>query len=239
MTSHELHKLALLRHGESEFNRSNRFTGWTDCDLTERGVGEAVEAAKLLRAARYDVGKIYTSVLTRCLRTVQILQRELGIEDVPVVATWRLNERHYGALQGLNKSEMAAKFGEQQVFAWRRSYDVRPPALDADDIRNSHGDPNYRDVPETDLPTTESLQDTVRRVVPYWLHEIAPEVKRKRRVLIVAHGNSIRALVKYLDQISDTDIVGLNIPTGIPQIYELDGGLRPVRHFYLGDPRPV
>lgn len=239
MTSHELHKLALLRHGESEFNRSNRFTGWTDCDLTERGVEEAVEAAKLLRTASYEVDMIYTSVLTRCRRTVQILQRELGIEDVPVIATWRLNERHYGALQGLNKSEMAARFGEEQVLVWRRSYDVRPPALDAEDIRNPRRDPKYRHVPETDLPTTESLKDTVHRVVPYWLQDIAPDVKRNRRVLIVAHGNTIRALVKYLDQISDTDIVGLYIPTGIPLIYELDAALRPIRHFYLGDPRRV
>lgn len=234
-----MHKLALLRHGESEFNRSKRFTGWIDCDLTERGVAEAVEAANLLRTAGYEIDKIYTSVLTRCRKTVEILQRELGIEDVPVVATWRLNERHYGALQGLNKSEMAARFGEQQVLAWRRSYDVRPPAMDAGNILNLRRDPKYRNVPETDLPATESLKDTVQRVVPYWLQKIAPDVKGNKRVLIVAHGNSIRALVKYLDQISDSNIVGLYIPTGIPSIYELDADLRPIRHFYLGDPRRV
>lgn len=230
-----MHQLAVLRHGESEFNKSNRFTGWTDCDLTERGVAEAVEAANLLRTAGFEIDTIYASVLIRCRRTVQILQRELGIEDVPVIATSRLNERHYGALQGLNKSEMAAQFGEQQVLAWRRSYDVRPPELGADDLRNPRRDPKYSDAPEADLPTTESLKDTVHRVVSYWRQVIAPDVKRNKRVLIVAHGNSIRALVKYLDRISDTDIVQLYVPTGIPQIYELDDDLWPIRHFYLGD----
>jgi 2,3-bisphosphoglycerate-dependent phosphoglycerate mutase len=229
-------KLVLLRHGESEWNRSNRFTGWTDVDLTERGVAEAKEAARLLGEGGYGFDVAWTSVLTRAIRTLWIVLDELDCMWLPVERDWRLNERHYGALQGLNKAETAERHGEEQVHVWRRSYDVPPPALTRDDPRFAGGDPRYADVDAAVLPLTESLKDTVARFLPCWTENIAPVVRRGQRVLIVAHGNSLRALVKYLDRISDDEIPSLNIPTGIPLVYELDDDLRPLRHFYLGDP---
>jgi 2,3-bisphosphoglycerate-dependent phosphoglycerate mutase len=225
-------KLVLLRHGESDWNRENRFTGWTDVDLSQQGVAEARSAGKLLKSERYAFDIAYTSVLKRAIRTLWIALDELGQTWLPEVKSWRLNERHYGALQGLNKGEMAAKFGEQQVLVWRRSYDVPPPALKTDDPRHEGRDPRYAGI---SVPQTECLKDTVARVVPYWEETIAPQVRAGKRVLVAAHGNSLRALVKHLDAISDGDIVKLNIPTGIPLVYELDDSLKPQRHYYLGD----
>jgi 2,3-bisphosphoglycerate-dependent phosphoglycerate mutase len=225
-------KLVLLRHGESEWNRENRFTGWTDVDLSQQGVAEARSAGKLLKSERYAFDIAYTSVLKRAIRTLWIGLDELGQTWLPEVKSWRLNERHYGALQGLNKAEMAARFGEQQVLVWRRSYDVPPPALKADDPRHEGRDPRYAGI---SVPQTECLKDTVARVVPYWEETIAPQVRAGKRVLVAAHGNSLRALVKHLGAISDGDIVKLNIPTGIPLVYELDDSLKPQRHYYLGD----
>ena len=226
------HRLVLLRHGESQWNRENRFTGWTDVDLTEAGIAEARAAGRLLRAEGYEFDLAFTSVLKRAIRTLWIALEELDRMWLPVEKSWRLNERHYGALQGLNKAEMAAKYGEQQVLAWRRSYDVPPPALPKDDPRYEARDPRYAG---TEVPPTECLKDTVARVVPYWEASIAPALRAGRRVVVAAHGNSLRALVKYLDHIADEEIVGLNIPTAIPLVYELDASLRPLRHFYLGD----
>lgn len=228
-------KLVLLRHGESLWNKENRFTGWTDIDLSEKGIEEAKQAGRLLKEAGFVFDVAFTSVLKRAIRTLWIVQDEMDLMWIPVHLSWRLNERHYGALQGLNKAEMAAKFGEEQVLLWRRSYDVRPPALDKSDARYPGHDPRYRDLAEQDLPLTECLKDTVERFLPYWHEVIAPTIQSGKRVIIAAHGNSLRALVKYLDQISDEEIVGLNIPTGIPLIYELDEDLRPLRHYYLGD----
>ena len=226
----------LLRHGESDWNRENRFTGWTDVDLSEKGVAEARAAGKLLKSSGYAFDLAYTSVLKRAIRTLWIALDELEQTWLPEEKSWRLNERHYGALQGLNKAEMAAKFGEAQVLVWRRSYDTRPDALDTNDPRYEGKDPRYAGV---QVPRTECLKDTVARVVPYWESTIAPAVRSGKRVLIAAHGNSMRALVKHLDGISDEAIVKLNIPTGIPLVYELDDSLKPARHYYLGDPEEV
>jgi 2,3-bisphosphoglycerate-dependent phosphoglycerate mutase len=230
-----VHKLVLLRHGESTWNKENRFTGWTDVDLTERGRAEAAEAGRLLREGGYAFDIAFTSVLERAIRTLWIALDVMDLMWIPEKKDWRLNERHYGALQGLNKAETAAKHGEAQTKIWRRSYDVPPPPLTADDPRHPSRDPRYAGLARSELPLTESLKDTVQRFLPYWHETIAPAIRSGRRVLIAAHGNSIRALIKYLDAVSDEDIVQLNIPTGIPLVYELDGDLRPIRHYYLGD----
>ena len=232
-------KVILLRHGESVWNKENRFTGWTDVDLTEKGVEEAKKAGELMRDAGFVFDLAYTSVLKRAIKTLWLALEQLDLMWIPVLHSWRLNERHYGALQGLNKAETAAKFGEQQVLAWRRSYDVPPPALAPDDARCPGGDPRYRGLAASQVPLTECLKDTVARVLPYWNQAIAPDIRAGKRVLIAAHGNSLRALVKYLDKVSDQDIVGLNIPTGVPLVYELDDVLKPIRHYYLGDPAEV
>jgi 2,3-bisphosphoglycerate-dependent phosphoglycerate mutase len=231
--------LILLRHGESVWNKENRFTGWTDIDLSEKGILEAKAAAQLLKRKDVLFDIAYTSVLKRAIRTLWILLDDMDLLWIPVYRTWRLNERHYGALQGLNKSEMAEKYGEKQVLLWRRSYDIQPPALKETDDRFPGFDPRYKDLDEKDLPRTESLKDTVERFLPYWHETIAPILKSGMKVLIVAHGNSLRALVKYLDHISDKDIVELNIPTGIPLIYKLDLNLNPVSRYYLGDEEEV
>ncbi len=234
-----MHKLVLLRHGESDWNRANRFTGWTDVDLSATGVEEARAAGRLLRAEGYAFDIAFTSVLKRAVRTLWLVLDEMDMMWLPVEKSWRLNERHYGALQGLNKAETAAKFGERQVLAWRRSYDTPPPALAEDDPRHAGRDPRYAGLARNQIPLTECLKDTVARVLPYWGSAIAPAVRAGRRVLIAAHGNSMRALVKYLDGISDADIVGLNIPTGVPLVYELDAELRPLKHYYLGNAEEV
>ena len=231
-----MHTLVLLRHGESTWNKENRFTGWTDVDLSARGREEAAEAGRLIRDAGYVFDVAYTSVLKRAIRTLWIALDELDQMWIPVTKNWRLNERHYGALQGLNKAETAAKHGEAQTKIWRRSYDIPPPALPADDERVPSRDPRYASLSPSEVPLTESLKDTVARFLPYWHDEIAPVIKSGKRVLIAAHGNSLRALVKYLDNIDNQTIVELNIPTGIPLVYELDDELKPIRHFYLGDP---
>jgi 2,3-bisphosphoglycerate-dependent phosphoglycerate mutase len=229
-------QLVVLRHGESTWNRENRFTGWTDVDLTEKGRAEALEAGRVLKQDGFTFDIAYTSVLTRAIRTCWIALDELNLLWIPVERHWRLNERHYGALQGLNKAETAAKHGDAQVKIWRRGYDIPPPALTRDDPRHPSHDPRYAALAPADVPNTESLKDTVARFLPYWHGTIAPAITSGRRVLITAHGNSLRALVKYLDDVSDEDIVGLNIPTGIPLVYDLDADLRPRGHRYLGDP---
>lgn len=234
-----MHKIVLLRHGESIWNQENRFTGWTDVDLTERGRGEARRAGQLFRDEGYVFDVAYTSVLKRAIKTLWIALEEMDRMWIPIHHSWRLNERHYGALQGLNKAETAEKFGEEQVLAWRRSYDVPPPALDPGDARGPAGDPRYHALTPNQLPATECLKDTVERFLPYWHDTIAPAVKAGRRVVIAAHGNSLRALVKYLDALSNEAIVKLNIPTGIPLVYELGDDLKPLRHYYLGDPALV
>jgi 2,3-bisphosphoglycerate-dependent phosphoglycerate mutase len=231
-----MHKLVLLRHGESTWNKENRFTGWTDVDLTDTGREEAKAAGRLLKDGGYVFDVAYTSVLVRAIRTLFIALDELGLLWIPVLKRWQLNERHYGALQGLNKAETAAKHGDAQTKIWRRSYDTPPPPLTADDERHPSHDPRYAGLDPKDLPATECLKDTVGRFLPLWHSEIAPAIKSGKKVLIAAHGNSIRALVKYLDHISDADIVELNIPTGIPLVYELDADLKPIRNYYLGDP---
>jgi 2,3-bisphosphoglycerate-dependent phosphoglycerate mutase len=230
------HKLVLLRHGESQWNRENRFTGWTDVDLSETGLAEARAAGRLLKAGGYAFDLAFSSVLKRAIRTLWIALDELDQMWLPEEKSWRLNERHYGALQGLDKAETAAKYGEAQVLLWRRSYDIRPPALKPDDPRAEARDPRYAGI---QVPLTECLKDTVERVVPYWQAAIAPAVRAGRRVLVAAHGNSLRALVKYLDGISDEAIIKENIPTGIPLVYELDDDLRPLTRYYLGDPAEV
>lgn len=227
--------LVLLRHGESDWNRENRFTGWTDVDLSERGVTEARAAGELLRAGGFGFDLAYTSVLKRAVRTLWLALDAMDLMWIPVEKSWRLNERHYGALQGLNKAETAAKFGEAQVLQWRRSYDTPPPALEAGDPRHAAADPRYAALSADEMPLTECLKDTVARVMPYWESTIAPSIRAGRKVLVAAHGNSLRALVKYLDGMSDADIVGLNIPTGVPLVYELDAALKPLRHRYLGN----
>jgi 2,3-bisphosphoglycerate-dependent phosphoglycerate mutase len=234
-----VHKLVLLRHGESAWNRENRFTGWTDVDLTDRGRDEARRAGLLMKEAGLEFDVAFTSVLKRAIRTLWIALDTMDRMWIPVHNSWRLNERHYGALQGLDKAETAAKFGDEQVQLWRRSYDVPPPSLERDDPRHAGGDPRYAGLSAEELPLTECLKDTVARFLPFWNQVIAPQVRAGRRVIIAAHGNSLRALVKYLDNVSDSEIVGLNIPTGIPLVYELDDALKPVTHHYLGDPQAV
>ena len=231
-----MHKLVLLRHGESTWNKENRFTGWTDVDLSERGREEAREAGRLLKDAGYQFDVAFTSVLTRAIRTLGLALDVLGQLWIPVTKHWRLNERHYGALQGLNKAETSAKHGEAQTKIWRRSYDIPPPPLTPDDPRHPEKDPRYRNLKPSELPLTETLKDTVARFLPYWHDTIVPAIKAGNRVIIAAHGNSLRALVKYLDNIDEQTIVELNIPTGIPLVYELDDDLKPIRHYYLGDP---
>jgi 2,3-bisphosphoglycerate-dependent phosphoglycerate mutase len=228
-------KLVLLRHGESTWNKENRFTGWTDVDLTEKGVEEARAAGRLLASEGYDFEFTFTSVLRRAIRTLHFALEEMDRLWLPVEKDWHLNERHYGALQGLNKSETAAKFGEAQVLVWRRSYDVPPPALERGDVRDAARDRRYAGVPRDEVPLTECLKDTVQRVVPYWKERIAPRVQRGERVLVAAHGNSLRALIKYFDNMSDEAIVQENVPTGVPLVYEFDDALRPQGRQYLGD----
>ena len=233
-------KVVLLRHGESIWNKENRFTGWTDVDLSEKGLDEAKKSGQILKDKGFVFDIAYTSVLKRAIRTLWIALDEMDLMWIPVYRSWRLNERHYGALQGLNKSEMAEKFGEEQVKIWRRSYDTQPPALEKSDPRYPGNDPRYKDLDPKDVPTTECLKDTVARFLPYWKDTIAPVVQSGKRVLIAAHGNSLRALVKYLDNVSDENIVSLNIPTGLPLIYELDDKtLKPLKSYYLGDPEEV
>jgi len=234
-----MHKVVLLRHGESTWNKENRFTGWTDVDLSEKGVEEAREAGQVLKKDGYVFDVAYTSVLKRAIRTLWITLDEMDLMWIPVYRSWRLNERHYGALQGLNKAETAKEHGEEQVLIWRRSYDIGPPALEKEDERYPGRDPRYRELTEQELPLTECLKDTVERFLPYWKETIAPAIKSGKRVIIAAHGNSLRALVKYLDKIPDKEIVRLNIPTGVPLIYELDDNLAPIRHYYIGDPEAV
>ncbi len=230
-----MHKLVLIRHGESTWNLENRFTGWTDVDLTETGVQQAKTAGKLLEDEGYDFDLAYTSVLKRATRTLWHTLDEMDRTWLPVVHSWRLNERHYGALQGLNKAETAQKYGAEQVLAWRRSYDIPPPPMDANDERSERADPRYAKLKAGEVPLTECLKDTVERVMPFWNEAMAPAIKAGKRIVVAAHGNSIRALVKYLDHVLDADIVGLNIPNGIPLVYELDSALKPMRHYYLGD----
>lgn len=231
-----MYKLVLVRHGQSTWNLENRFTGWTDVGLTGLGRTEALEAGKLLREGGYVFDVAYTSVLRRAIQTLWTILQEMNLEWIPVTNAWQLNERHYGSLQGLNKAEMAEKFGEAQVKIWRRSYDVPPPALDWDDERHPHFDPRYASLSPDQLPATESLKLTLERVLPYWHSTLRPVIQSGKRVIIAAHGNSIRALVKYLDDISDAEITELNIPTGLPLVYELDEALKPTQHYYLGDP---
>ena len=232
-------KLVLLRHGESTWNKENRFTGWTDVDLSDKGRQEAKEAGEVLRAEGYVFDVAYTSVLKRAIRTLWTALDTMDLMWIPVYRSWRLNERHYGALQGLNKAETAAKFGEDQVKIWRRSYDIPPPVLTPDDERYPGRDPRYKNLSPSELPLTECLKDTVARFLPLWHETIAPAIQGGQRVLIAAHGNSLRALVKYLDNVSEKDIVELNIPTGMPLVYELDDNLKPLNRYYLGDPEKV
>ena len=230
-----MYKIVLMRHGESTWNRENRFTGWTDVDLTDKGMEEARHAGRLLKEAGFSFDLTYTSVLRRAIRTLWITLDEMDLMWLPTVHSWRLNERHYGALQGLNKAETAAQYGDDQVLVWRRSYDIPPMPLEAADPRASYNDPRYADLKREDIPLTECLKDTVARVLPVWTESIAPAIRAGRQILISAHGNSLRALIKYLDGISDQDIVSLNIPNGQPLVYELDADLRPIRSYYLGD----
>ena len=234
-----MYKLVLIRHGESTWNKENRFTGWTDVDLSEKGLGEAREAGQVLKREGYAFDVVYTSLLKRAIKTANVVLDEMDQIWLPVVRSWRLNERHYGALQGLNKSETAEKFGEDQVKIWRRSYDIPPPALEASDERFPGNDARYAKLGDSALPLTECLKDTVARFLPLWEDAIAPDIKSGKRVVVAAHGNSIRALVKYLDNVSEADIVELNIPTGMPLVYELDASLKPIKSYYLGDPEKV
>ena len=232
-------KLVLLRHGESEWNKQNRFTGWTDVDLSVQGVIEAEEAGNILKENNYTFDIAYTSLLKRGIRTLWIVLDKMDLMWIPVFRSWRLNERHYGALQGLYKSKLAAKLGEEQVLIWRRSYDTPPPALNTSDPRYPGNDKRYKDLESKDIPLTECLKDTVERFLPYWQDTIAPTIRSGKNVIISAHGNSLRALVKYLDNMSEDEIVKLDIPTGIPLIYELDDDLKPIQHYYLGDPEAI
>jgi len=234
-----MYKVVLLRHGESTWNQENRFTGWTDVDLSEKGLAEAKKAGEVLNKEGYKVDIAYTSVLKRAIRTLWITLDGLDLMWIPVIRHWRLNERHYGALQGLNKAETAQKFGEDQVKIWRRSYDIQPPALEKSDDRFPGKDPRYAVLKENELPLTECLKDTVNRFLPLWHDTIAPMIKTGKKVVIAAHGNSLRALVKYLDNMSEEEILKLNIPTGLPLIYELDANLKPIKHYYLGDEEAV
>ena len=232
-------KLVLLRHGESVWNKENRFTGWTDVDLSKKGLAEASEAGETLKKQDFVFDVAFTSVLKRAIRTLWITLDRMDLMWIPVFRSWRLNEKHYGALQGLNKSETAQKYGEDQVLLWRRAYDIQPPALEKNDQRHPINDPRYKGLDGKDMPATECLKDTVERFLPYWHNEIVPVLKTGKRVLISAHGNSLRALVKYLDNVSDADIVGLNIPTGIPLVYELDENLKAIKNYYIGDAEKV
>lgn len=230
-----MYKLVLIRHGESVWNKENRFTGWTDVDLSEKGLEEAKTAGEVLKKEGYTFDIAFNSVLLRAIKTLNIVLEVMGLHWIPVLKSWRLNERHYGALQGLNKAETADKHGEEQVKIWRRSYDVPPPELTTDDERYPGKDPRYADLSADELPKTECLKDTVDRFLPLWHEEIAPTIKSGKKVVIAAHGNSLRALVKYLDEMSEDEILKLNIPTGVPLVYELDDNLKPLRHYYLGD----
>ena len=234
-----MYKLVLIRHGESTWNLENRFTGWTDVDLTPTGVKQAIAAGKLLKSEGYDFDLAYTSVLKRATRTLWHTLDQMDRTWLPVAHSWRLNERHYGALQGLNKLETAKKYGDAQVLLWRRSYDTPPPALEPADARCERADPRYARLRPAEVPLTECLKDTVARVLPFWNESMAPAIQAGKRILVAAHGNSIRALVKYLDNIAEQDIVGLNIPNGVPLVYELDAGLKPLRHYYLGDSQAI
>jgi 2,3-bisphosphoglycerate-dependent phosphoglycerate mutase len=234
-----LQKLVLLRHGESQWNLENRFTGWIDVPLTKRGESEARQSGQLLKEEGFKFDVIHTSVLKRANHTMDICMKEMGVENILIHYNWRLNERHYGALQGLNKAETAAKYGEEQVHIWRRSYSTPPPKLEMDDKRHPKFDEKYSELTPAELPASECLKDTVDRFLPYWFESIMPDIKSGKRVLIVAHGNSLRALVKYLDQVSDEEIVGLNIPTGVPLIYELDDNLNSLKNYYLGDQEAI
>jgi 2,3-bisphosphoglycerate-dependent phosphoglycerate mutase len=234
-----MYTVVLLRHGESTWNKENRFTGWTDVDLSEKGVEEAHTAAKLLTEGGYTFDLAYTSVLKRAIRTLWIVMDDMDLMWIPVIRSWRLNERMYGDLQGLNKAQTAEKFGDAQVLAWRRSYDTPPPALKRGDERDPGNDRRYGHLPTDEVPLTECLKDTVERFLPYWVDTIVPVIKEGKQVVIAAHGNSLRALVKYLDDVSDSDIVSLNIPTGMPLVYELDKDLKPIKNYYLGDPEKV
>ncbi|MBA4312241.1 MAG: 2,3-diphosphoglycerate-dependent phosphoglycerate mutase [Chlorobiaceae bacterium] len=234
-----MYKVVLVRHGESVWNKENRFTGWTDVDLSERGINEAMQAGKILNQENYRFDIAFTSVLKRAIKTLNHVLDEMDLHWIPVEKSWRLNERHYGALQGLNKAETAQKFGEQQVQIWRRSYDIPPPLLTIDDERYPGIDPRYANMGKELIPLTESLKLTVERFLPYWHETIAPTIKSGKKVIIAAHGNSLRALVKYLDNIDEETIVGLNIPTGVPLVYELDKNLKPIKHYYLGDQEEI
>ncbi|HBU69661.1 MAG TPA: 2,3-diphosphoglycerate-dependent phosphoglycerate mutase [Elusimicrobia bacterium] len=234
-----MYKLVLIRHGESVWNKENRFTGWTDVDLSEKGIQEAGKAGRYLKKEGYTFDIAFTSVLKRAIRTLWIILDEMDLMWIPQVRSWRLNERHYGSLQGLNKSETAAKYGDDQVLIWRRAYDIAPPPLEANDERYPGNDPKYKDLSRKELPLTECLKDTVDRFLPFWHEQIAPAVKSGKKVVVAAHGNSLRALVKYLDNISDDQIIKLNIPTGMPLVYELDDNLKPIKSYYIGDPEEV
>jgi 2,3-bisphosphoglycerate-dependent phosphoglycerate mutase len=234
-----MYKIVFMRHGESTWNLANRFTGWVDVDLTDKGINEAKSAGRVLREAGFKFDLAYTSVLKRAIRTLWLALDEMDQMYLPIKNDWRLNERHYGALQGLDKGETAAKYGDAQVLVWRRSYDTPPPALDETDDRASFNDPRYAGLPKEQIPLTECLKDTVARVMPVWDEEIAPAIRAGKQILISAHGNSLRALIKMLDNISDADIVGLNIPNGQPLVYELDADLKPIRHYYLGDQEAI
>jgi len=235
----KVNKLVLLRHGESQWNLMNRFTGWTDVDLTEKGIAEAISSGQLLENEGFEFDFVYTSVLKRATRTMDLCLKIMGIYNIPVEYNWRLNERHYGALQGLNKAETAQKYGDEQVLIWRRSYNIPPPPLKLDDERHPRFDDRYSNLDSSELPTSECLKDTVDRFLPIWHETIAPSIQSGKKVLIVAHGNSLRALVKHLDNISDKEIVGLNIPTGVPLVYELNDQLNPMKHYYLGDQETI
>ena len=234
-----MHKLVLIRHGQSTWNLDNRFTGWTDVDLTEQGVQEAIAGGKLLKEEGYTFEVAFTSLLKRAIKTLNLVLDQMDLDWIPVTKSWRLNERHYGGLQGLNKSETAQQHGDEQVLIWRRSYDIPPPELTKDDDRYPGKEARYVDLSEDDLPLTECLKDTVDRFLPYWHKDIAPVIRDGKKVIIAAHGNSLRALVKYLDNISDEEILKLNIPTGVPLVYELDDELKPIKHYYLGDQEEI
>ena len=232
-------KLVLLRHGESVWNRENLFTGWTDVGLSEKGTQEAIDAGRILRSEGYEFDVAYTSVLKRAIKTLWLTLEEMDLMWIPVFNSWRLNERHYGALQGLNKVAMVERFGAEQVHLWRRSYDVRPPELDPNDERSPARDPRYAGLQKSEIPLAECLKDTVARVLPYWHETIVPAIQSGQKIIVAAHGNSMRALVKYLDNIPDSEIVGLNIPTGVPLVYEFNDDLKPIRHYYLGDTEAI
>jgi 2,3-bisphosphoglycerate-dependent phosphoglycerate mutase len=234
-----MYQLVLIRHGESVWNKENRFTGWTDVDLSETGIEEAKEAGRLLKMKGFQFEMAYTSYLKRAIKTLNYILEEMDLMWIPVKKTWRLNEKHYGGLQGMNKSEMAAKYGEEQVHIWRRSYDIPPTPLSQDDPRNPAFDPRYRDLLPSEIPLTESLKETVERIVPYWISEIAEELKNKKCILVAAHGNSLRGIIKYLKKISDTDIVALNLPTGVPYVFEFNDDLQLSRDYFVGDPQKI